>query len=66
MWVILEPFHDGQDGYVLGQSLIHQENRGECVKAAKEWLKTHKDYDMCGVTRGPFLIVETVDGNTNN
>ena len=64
IWVMLQPGQDGQDGYVLGQSLIHFTNRGECVKAAKNWIKT-ANYDMCCVTRGPYLVVETLDGVNN-
>ena len=65
IWVIMEPCQNGQDGYVLGQGVIHYERRDECVKAAKEWLKEHNDYDACTLTRGPYLIVETVDGKNN-
>lgn len=61
IYIILAPFGDGQDGYVIGQSLIHYKTRDECVKAAKEWLKT-ASYDACSVTKGPYLIVESVDG----
>jgi hypothetical protein len=62
IWVIHEPFN-GEDGYVLGQSLLHYTNRVECIKAAKKWLETHDNYDVCTLTRGPYLIVETLEGD---
>ena len=65
IWIILESFINDQDGYVWGQGVIHYERRDECIKAAKERLKEHNDFDACTLTKGPYLIVETVDGKNN-
>jgi hypothetical protein len=62
---MLQPYPDGQDRYVLGQSILYYENRAECVKEAKKWLAESANWDMCTLTRGPYLIVETLDGDKN-
>jgi hypothetical protein len=56
---------DQEDGYVLGQSLIYYDNRARCVKDAKKWLAESANYDMCTLTRGPYLVIETLDGDKN-
>lgn len=63
IWVMLEPYN-GQDGYVVGQSILHYTNRVECTNAARKWLET-ASYDTCILSRGPYLIVETLDGDKN-
>jgi hypothetical protein len=66
LYVMLEGYGGGQeDGYVLGQSMIYYDNRAECVKDAKKWLTESASYDMCTLSRGPYLVIETVDGNKN-
>ena len=64
IWVMFRFFNDGSDGYVLGQSMMHYTNRGECAKAAKEWLK-NTNVEQCVLCRGPYLIIETLDGEKN-
>ena len=64
LWVMLEYYSGGQDGYVVGQSMIHYTNRGECTKAARAWLDT-ATVEKSPFGRGPYLIVETLDGDKN-
>lgn len=59
MWVIIEPC-EVEDGYLLGWSDVYYTTRAECVAAARIWIET-ADYDMCILTRGPYLIVQSVN-----
>jgi hypothetical protein len=66
LYVILEQYGDGQeDGYVLGQSMTYYENRVQCVKDAKKWLAESASYDACTLSRGPYMVIETLGGGGN-
>ena len=61
MWVIIEQGEGNMDdGDLLGESAVYYRTRAECVAAARIWVQT-VDYDVCTITRGPYLIVQSVD-----